>query len=400
MIATGNHAVAYAVKAARADVVAAYPITPQTQIVEKLAEFLTNGEMRGKYIRVESEHSALSACYGAAACGARAFTATSSQGLLYMNEVVFWTGLGRIPMVMAVVNRALAPPWTIWNEHTDQLAQRDTGWLSMMCESVQEAYDTTIQAFRVAEDEKVMQPVMFGLDAFSLSHTAERLDIMPQEDVDAFLPRLDPSKLPVLMDTERPVTYGNMIGPDALMEIRHLIKDAFEDSKQVIEESARAFERATGRRQVGLIEGYRCADAEVVIGVAGSSSGDAKDAADALRDEGVRAGVMRIKSVRPFPSEAILKVTRGAKVVAVVDRDYSFGKGGILATEVASVIGQKAARYIAGLGGRDIKPEDFQGIAMDALRSAEAGKAAGREVWWGLKDNGNAGGNRRSGGVS
>lgn len=399
MIATGNHAVAYAVKAARADVVSAYPITPQTQIVEKLSEMIANGEMRGKYIRVESEHSALGACYGAAACGARAFTATSSQGLLYMNELVFWTGLGRIPMVMAIVNRALAPPWTIWNEHTDQLAQRDTGWLSMICENVQEAYDTAVQSFRVAEDERVMQPVMFGLDAFSLSHTAERLDLLPQDDVDAFLPRLDPSKLPVLMDTAAPATYGNMIGPDALMETRRLIRDAFERSKQVIEESARAFERATGRRQVGLVEDYRCADAEVIIGVTGSSSGDAKDAADALRDEGVRAGVLRMKTIRPFPSEAVLKATGSAKAVAVVDRDYSFGMGGILATEVASVIGRKIVRYVAGLGGRDIRPEDFRGIAIDALSSAESGDGEGREVWWGLKGNGDDAARRRAGGV-
>ncbi len=388
MIATGNHAVAYGVRSARAEVVAAYPITPQTQIVEKLSEFMSGGEMMGRYIRVESEHSALGACYGAAACGARAFTATSSQGLLYMNEMVFWTGMGRIPMVMAVVNRTVAPPWSIWNEHTDQLAQRDTGWISMMCESVQEAYDTAIQAFRVAEDGRVMQPVMFGLDAFSLSHTSERLDLMPQKDADEFLPRLDPSKLPVLMDTGKPVTYGNLIGPDAMMEVRSAIRDAFENSKRVIEEAARAFGEATGRVQTGLVEDYRCGGAEVVIVVAGASSGDAKDAADALRDEGTRAGVLRIKSVRPFPSEAIAKVAGGAKAVAVVDRDYSFGMGGILATEVASVIGGKAARYVAGLGGRDIRPEDFKGIAADALRAAEDGAAPGREVWWGLEPDG------------
>ena len=386
MIATGNHAVAYGVRSARAEVVAAYPITPQTQIVEKLSEFMASGEMRGRYIRVESEHSALSACYGAAACGARAFTATSSQGLLYMNEMVFWTGLGRIPMVMAVVNRTLAPPWSIWNEHTDQLAQRDAGWISMICESVQEAYDTSIMAFRVAEDAEVMQPVMFGLDAFSLSHTAERLDLMPQEDADAFLPRLDPSMLPVLMDTRSPATYGNLTGPDAMMEVRSAIRDALERSKRVIEEAAGAFGRASGRRQAGLVEDYRCGDAEVVIVVAGASSGDAKDAADALRDQGTRAGVLRMKAVRPFPSEAIVRAVGGAKAVAVVDRDYSFGMGGILATEVASVVGGRAARYVAGLGGRDIRPEDFMGMAADALSAAESGDPAqGHEVWWGLR---------------
>ncbi len=386
MIATGNHAVAYGVRSARAEVVAAYPITPQTQIVEKLSEFMASGEMRGRYIRVESEHSALSACYGAAACGARAFTATSSQGLLYMNEMVFWTGLGRIPMVMAVVNRTLAPPWSIWNEHTDQLAQRDAGWISMICESVQEAYDTSIMAFRVAEDAEVMQPVMFGLDAFSLSHTAERLDIMPQEDADEFLPRLDPSMLPVLMDTRSPATYGNLTGPDAMMEVRSAIRDAFERSKRVIEEAAGAFGRASGRRQAGLVEDYRCGDAEVVIVVAGASSGDAKDAADALRDQGTRAGVLRMKAVRPFPSEAISRAVGGAKAVAVVDRDYSFGMGGILATEVASVVGGRAARYVAGLGGRDIRPEDFRGRAADALRAGAGGDPApGRGVGGGRR---------------
>jgi len=387
IIVTGNHAVSYGVKAARAEVVAAYPITPQTQIIEKLAELIQRGEMKAKYLRVDSEHSAMSACIGAEACGARSFTATSSHGLAYMSEMVFWAGLGRFPVVMAVVSRTLAPPWSIWNEHSDILAQRDSGWLIMMCESAQEAHDTAIQSFRIAEDERVLQPVMFGLDAFSLSHTAENVELVEQSVADGFLPPLDPKKLPVFLDTDCPITFGNMLGPDKMMEFRHIIKEALDKAKPVVEEVARGFSKATGRPQVGLIERYRSSDAEVIVIAAGASSGDAKDAVDSLRDRGIRAGMVRLKSIRPFPGDEMKAAVGSAKAIAVVDRDYSFGLGGVIACEAGAYIGERLRSYIAGIGGRDITVEDFQGIMLETLQKAE-GKDAGyrSETWWGLKE--------------
>jgi len=382
LIATGNHAVAYGVKAARAEIIAAYPITPQTQIIEKLSEFIEKGEMRAKFLRVESEHSAMAACIGASACGARAFTATSSQGLLYMSEMVFWAGLGSFPVVMAVVTRTLAPPWSIWNEHTDMLSQRDAGWILIMCESVQEAYDAAIQAFRIAEDRRVRQPVMFGLDAFSLSHTSERLDLIGQEEVEAFLPA--PEGDWKVIDVQDPTTYGNMAGPERMMEIRHSIMERLRGSASVIEETASEFSRISGREQAGLVEEYRTSGAEVILVVAGAASGDAKDAADALRDEGVRAGVARLRVIRPFPAERIRAAVQGCRAVAVVDRDYSFGSGGIIGREVASATGIKPFSYIAGIGGCDLSVTDFAGIARDAISRAESGEE-GREIWWGIK---------------
>jgi len=388
---TGNHAVAHGVKAARAEVVAAYPITPQTQIVEKLAEFVSSGDLRARYIRVESEHSAMSACISSEACGARSFTATSSHGLAYMNEMVFWAGMGRFPLTMAVVTRTMAPPWNIWNEHTDLLAQRDSGWVILMCSSAQEAYDTAIQAFRVAEDDRVLQPVMYGLDAFSLSHTAEDVDLMDQKAVDEYLPPLDASKLPVHMDPDRPTTYGNMLGPGSMMEFRYVIREAFASSKSVIKDAASFYEKATGRQQVGLLEDYRCRDAEVVAVAIGASCGDAKDAVDSMREKGIRAGLVRLKAIRPFPGVEAAECIGNAKAVAVVDRDYSFGYGGILHGELAQFLKVPKGRvrsYIAGLGGRDITVKDFEGIMTDALTKAEGAGDRVDEVWWGLNERG------------
>jgi pyruvate/2-oxoacid:ferredoxin oxidoreductase alpha subunit len=385
VILTGNYAVSYGVKAARAEVVAAYPITPQTQIIEKLAEFISKGDLRAKYVRVESEHSAMAACISAEACGARSFTATSSHGLAYMSEMVFWAGMGRFPVTMAVVNRTMAPPWSIWNEHTDILTQRDAGWVIMMCRSAQEAYDTAIQAFRIAEDERVLQPVMYSLDAFSLSHTAENVDLLDQSVVDGFLPKLDPAKLPVYMDPENPTTFGNLLGPDAMMEFRHLTKEAFDRAPAVIEQAAQEFSKISGRPQTSLFEDYRCSDAEIALLSIGASSGDAMDAADSMRDRGVRAGVIRLKAIRPFPGAEIRDRIGGAKAVAVVDRDYSYGFGGIIGGELASCLRGKVYRYVAGLGGRDITIGDFEGMMGDALSKAERGEDA-KEVWWGLKD--------------
>jgi len=256
----------------------------------------------------------------------------------------------------------------------------------MMCESAQEAYDTAIQAFRIAEDERVLQPVMYGLDSFSLSHTAENVDLLDQGVVDGYLPRLDPSKLPVYIDPDRPITFGNLLGPDRMMEFRHLIKEAFDRAERVIDEAAAEYSKIAGRPQTGLFENYRCSDAEVVAVATGASSGDVKDAVDGLRDKGVKAGMIRLKTIRPFPGEEIKEAIGGVKVVATIDRDYSFGFGGILGRELSAYLSGDVFRYIAGLGGRDLTIEDFEGIINGALQRAEEGKGDAEEVWWGLKE--------------
>lgn len=372
-------------RSARTEIVSAYPITPQTQIIEKLAEFISKGELRAKYIRVESEHSAMAACISAEACGARSFTATSSHGLLYMSELIFWAGMGRFPITMAVVNRAMAPPWSIWNEHTDILTQRDAGWVMMMCENAQEAYDTAVQAFKIAEDERVLQPVMYGLDAFTLSHTAENVDPLDQRDADGFLPPLDPAKLAVYMDPDHPRTFGNLLGPDMMMEFRHIVKESMLAATGVIEEVAKEYTSVSGRPQTGLLEDYRCGDAEVALVSIGASSGDAKDAVDMLRDEGVKAGMIKLRAIRPFPTGRLREKLGAVKTIAVVDRDYSYGFGGILAGDIMAALRRGVVRYIAGIGGRDISVADFRGMMLEALKAKEGGDEQ-PELWWNLKE--------------
>jgi pyruvate/2-oxoacid:ferredoxin oxidoreductase alpha subunit len=255
----GNHAVAYGVKLARAEVVAAYPITPQTQTVEKIAEMVASGEMKAEYIKVESEHSAMAACIGASATGARAFTATSSQGLALMHEMLHWAAGARLPVVMTNVNRAMAPGWNIWSEQNDSLSQRDTGWMQFYCESNQEVLDTVIQAFKIAE--KVLMPAMICLDGFSLSHTYEGVEIPDQEDIDDFLPSYDPE---FKLDVDDPKTFGAMMFPEWYYEMRYKMHEAMVEAKSVIAEVDEEFYEKFGRKY-GLIERYKCDGAKTVI---------------------------------------------------------------------------------------------------------------------------------------
>ena len=387
-VITGNYAISYAAKLARVQVVAAYPITPQTQIVERIAEWVEKGELEAKFIRVESEHSAMAAIIGASATGARAFTATSSHGLMYMSEVVWWAAASRLPIVMGVVNRALGPGWNIWSEHTDVLAHRDSGWIIAFAEDNQEALDTTIQAFRIAEDERVLLPVMVSLDAFILSHTAMPVDIPDQETIDNFLPPRKP--LPFLLDPNDPVTHGSLVFPEHYMEFRYLIHEAQERAKKVILEVEDEYYKATGRRYGGLVDLYRSEDSDVIIVALGSSAGDAKEAVDKLRDEGYKVGVARIRFVRPWPHEVLREVLGRAKGVAVVDRNMSMGKSGVLYSEVLSTLyGLKkppvVIGYIAGLGGRDIRVSDFELIALDVYKAIETRDLTPRYKWINLK---------------
>jgi len=384
IVVSGNEAVAFAVKLVRVQVVAAYPITPQTTIVEKIAEFVEKGELKARFINVESEHSAMAACIGAAAGGARTFTATSSQGLLYMGEMVFWAGGARLPIVMAVVNRSIAPPWSIWCDHNDAFAVRDAGWIQFWAENAQEAMDMVIQAYRVAENEGVLLPAMVNLDGFYLSHAYEPVEVPEQQTVDRFLPEKTPA--PYWIDVDKPMSYGTIANPDYYMEFRWKMQRAMDEAARVIREVDEEWERLTGRNWGGLLEAYRCDDADVGIVLIGSWAGDAKEAVDRLRSRGVRAGVVRLRVTRPFPARELREAVEGMSAVAVVDRSLSPGLPSVLSAEVKSALFNAKRRpvvrsFIAGLGGRDVSPKDFERIAESSLKEGEPAEV----TWIGLR---------------
>lgn len=363
-ISTGNNAVAAAVRQANPAVVAAYPITPQTEIVEQIANFVTDGSLASRYIPVESEHSAMAACIGAGITGVRTFTATSSHGLLYMNEMVNWAAGARLPIVMANVNRALGPGWNVWADHSDALQARDTGWLQVYVATVQEAYDATLMAFRIAEDRRVYLPVMVNLDGFALSHISQQLEESPVGD---FIP---PLVLDHAIDTEHPAGYGCMTSSVDYFKIRHDIERSIRDSVAVIKETEAAFSKQFGRTY-GWTEDYLCDDAEVLIIAMGTLGKEAEVAVDILRSEGVKAGSMRVRWFRPFP-----ELNLGDRELVVIDRNYSFGFGGILANSIKAKTGRDCYNVIAGLGGQEVTFNDIAGF----VRS----RRIGEEFWFGV----------------
>ena len=384
-ILTGNHAVAEAVKLARVQVIAAYPITPQTTIVERLAEMAERGEIKAKMIRVESEHSALAAVYGAAAGGARAFTATSSHGLLYMHEVVWWAAASRLPLVMAVVTRAIGPPWNIHVSHEDIMDQRDTGWIISMAEDNQEVLDLVLQAFRISEDDRVYLPAMVGLDGFLLSHTAMPVDVPDQEDVDSWLPPRLPK--PYTVEPGSGVIMGNIPPDEAFYMMRYAMQRAMYNAKRVIEEVDEEYYKVTGRRYGGLVEFYRCNDAKYVIVLMGTWAGNAKEAADRLREKGIPVGVARIRYVRPFPRERLRERLMGMKGVIVLDRSVSMGRGGPLHAEVAEALEAKPSMMgvVAGVGGVDVGVRDFEKLVESFVGKVEAeGRVYVNDYWYGV----------------
>ncbi len=384
-ILTGNHTVAEAVKLARVQVIAAYPITPQTTIVEKLAEMVEHGEIEAKMIRVESEHSALAAVYGAAAGGARAFTATSSHGLLYMHEVVWWAAASRLPLVMAVVTRAIGPPWNIHVSHEDIMDQRDTGWIISMAEDNQEVLDLVLQAFRISEDERVYLPAMVGLDGFLLSHTAMPVDVPEQEVVDSWLPPRLPR--PYVIEPGSGVIMGNIPPDEAFYRMRHSMQRAMYNAKRVIEEVDEEYYKMTGRRYGGLVEFYRCDDAKYVVVLMGTWAGNAKEAADRLRERGIPVGVARIRYVRPFPRERLREKLLGMKGVMVFDRSVSMGRGGPLHAEVVEALEAKPSimGVVAGVGGVDVGVRDFEKLVEDFVKKVEEeGRVYVNDYWYGV----------------
>jgi pyruvate/2-oxoacid:ferredoxin oxidoreductase alpha subunit len=380
LVITGNHAASYGAKLARPEVVAAYPITPQTEVVEKLANMVADGELRAEFIKVESEHSAMAACIGAEAAGSRAFTATSSQGLALMHEMLHWAANARLPIVMVNINRAMAPPWTVWADQTDSLAQRDTGWLQFYCEDNQEILDTIIQAYKISE--AVSLPSMVCLDAFFLSHTSEPVDIPSQADVDKFLPKFNPK---YKLDIDNPRAFGGLVTQEWYYELRYKIQEAMNRAKGLVAEVGKEYRKVFGRGY-GLIEEYKAQDAEILLVVSGSMVSTAKDAVDILQDSKKRVGLVKIRSFRPFPNEELVRVLGGKKAAAVIDRNISFGNQGIFYTEIKAAVANLKNRpklhgFIAGLGGREVTVEDIIKIADDVL----SGRA--QELnWVGLKD--------------
>ena len=377
----GNHAVSHAVMLARTEVIAAYPITPQTQIVEELSNMCAEGKLRAKFIKVESEHSAMACCIGASAAGSRAFTATSSQGLALMHEMLHWAAGARLPVVLAEVNRALAPGWNIWADQSDALSQRDTGWLQFYCTSNQEILDSILIAFRVAE--KVSLPAMVVYDAFYLSHTYEAVDIPEQELVGKFLP---PYKPEVKLDVENPKSFGSLTTPEYYMEMRHSIEEATEKVHEILPEVYAQFEKVFGRAY-GVVEKYRCDDADLILVTSGTVSSTARIVIDKLRSLGRRVGRLNIRMFRPFPAKEVREAVRGARKVAVLDRNISFGQGGIFAQELKAALCAEKDRsqvfgFIAGLGGRDITPDTIEEVIDKADKLAVPAKEI---EWIGLK---------------
>ena len=380
-VTMGNHAVSYGVRASNVKVISAYPITPQTQVVELLSEMCANGEIDASFIKVESEHSAMTACVGASAAGVRTFTATSAQGLLLMHEILHWAVGARLPIVLANVNRAVGPPWSIWTDQNDSLSQRDVGWLQIYCESNQETHDTIPQAFKIAE--RVKLPVMLVLDAFYLSHTFEIVDILEAEQVNAFLP-------PYVADKQVDITeshsFGNLASPDSYMELRYMIQKAMEDSLQVIREVDEEFEKHFGRGY-GLVKPYRCDDAEVILVTSGTVASTTRAVIDEMRNEGIKIGSLKVRVFRPFPFEEVFQVLSKAKRVGVIDRNISFGHHGIFCQEVKSALygrtGIPVIGYITGLGGRDITPKVIREIADKAVKGETPDKLIN---WIGVKE--------------
>jgi len=388
IIDTANHIAGYAAKAAKVKVVAAYPITPQTTVVEKIADFVETGQMDAEYIRVESEHSAMVACIGAAAAGVRAFTATSAHGLALMHEALHWASGSRLPIVMAVINRAMGAPWSIWPDFSDSLSQRDTGWIQFYCADNQEVFDTIIQAYRICEDERVFLPAMICLEGFILSHTYMPVKIPDQEEIDDFLP---PYRSGWTLDVNRPFSHANLVSPEWYMEFRYMIQEAMENAKWLVSDIDKEYGKRFGCQYGGLVEKYKCDDADLVLLTMGTIGSDAKISVDRLRKEGEKVGSARVRVFRPFPMEEIYRLSEQAQMFAVIDRHISFGMEGFLATETkASLSGQKdrplVAGFIAGLGGRDVTSETIEKIAKKSLKWMRAGKVEKETEWVDLRD--------------
>jgi pyruvate ferredoxin oxidoreductase alpha subunit len=360
----GDEAVAYGAKLCRPHVIPVYPITPQTIVVERISDFVANKLMDCEYIHVESEHSAMCAAMGASLVGARAFTATSSQGLAYMHEMLHYVSGSRFPIVMMNANRTLAAPWNIFGDQRDSLSQRDTGWIQVYVENGQEALDMIIQAYAIAEDDRVYTPVMVNLDGFVNTHTYELVDIPEQSEVDKFLP---PLRSKNAIDFSQPRSFCISAATEWNMEFRFQQYEAMENAKQVIAEVDKRFGDKFGRYYHGMVEEYRCEDAEVVLIGLGSAIGTSRIVVDKMRGQGLKVGLVKLRFYRPFPVEYFKALSKRVKAVGVIDRDLSFGYEGAVASDIKSAMNSsgpspKVINFIAGIAGRDITKENIEGM--------------------------------------
>jgi 2-oxoisovalerate ferredoxin oxidoreductase alpha subunit len=393
ILTTGNHAAAYAAKTAKVQVIAAYPITPQSPTVEELSKLVESGELKAQFICVESEHTAMSALIGASATGVRTFTATSSHGLALMHEMLHWASGARLPVVMYVANRALAPPWSIWCDHQDTISQRDTGWMQFYAENNQEIFDTILMAYKIAEDKEVLLPAMICADGFTLSHMTLPVEMPDQKEVDDFLPPYEPTFK--LDDPENPVTHGapampNVPFSDWYTEYRFLMQEAMIKAKEKIKEVGEEFKRRFGRFHGNLVEGYRCGDAEVVLVTMGSLAAQAKDVVDDMRDEGYSVGALKLRVFRPFPTEEIGELAKHVKAFAVVDRSMSFGHMGAALMEIKAALYDAKERpivkgYVMGLGGRDVGLKEQRLAIEKTFKDLKRGWAEKKIEWIGLR---------------
>lgn len=381
MIDTGNYIAAKAAVMCKPDVVAAYPITPQTTLVEGIANYVKSGEYKGEYICVESEHSAMSACIGSSAAGVRTFTGTSSHGLLLMHEMLHWAALARLPIVMCNINRVVGPGWNIWTDENDSISQRDTGWIQFYCSSNQEIFDTIIQSFKLAENKDVLLPVMINYNAFILSHTSMPAEIPSQKEIDNYVGKYKPQWK---LDPKNPITFGNIIMPEGYEKVRRSMQDAHETSKKLIPEIADDWKKKFGRHHGGLIEKYRCDGAETILLATGAIGAESKASIDNLREEGMKIGLARLRVFRPFPTEEILKLAKKAELI-VIDRNISPGNEGALFTEVKSALygktDAKVTGVIAGLGGKDVPYDHIEKICKKAMKTKKK-----HQVWFGFEE--------------
>jgi pyruvate ferredoxin oxidoreductase alpha subunit len=386
---TGNEAVAEAMRQINPDVVAAYPITPQTEIVQIFSSFVANGKVDTEFVTVESEHSAMSATVGAASAGARSMTATSANGLAFMWEIVYIAAGMRLPIVMPVVNRALSGPLNIHCDHSDTMGARDSGWIQLFSENAQEAYDNAVQAPRIAENPDVKLPVMVTMDGFIISHAMEVMEILEDEKVREFIGKYVPEN--PLLDVDNPVTLGPVDLQDWNFEHKRQQAEAMRNAKPVILDVASEYAKLTGRKY-GLFEEYKLDDADIAIVVLGSTAGTAKVAVNALRAKGVRAGMLKMRVFRPFPAEEIADALKHVKAVAVMDRSDSFNAvGGPVFVDVRSALydvdnGPKIVNYIYGIGGRDVTPDHVKTVYADLAKIAETGQVENPLTYLGIRE--------------
>ncbi len=385
MVLSGNEAAAYGSMLARAEVISAYPITPQTKIVEKIADLIADGKFNTEFIKVESEHSAMAACISASLVGARTFTATSSQGLLLMHEMLHWASGSRVPVVMVNINRAVAPPWSVWADQTDSIAQRDTGWIQYYCESCQEVVDTMLQTYRVCENKDVLLPAMLSEDAFFLSHTSEIVDVPDQELVDEFVGSYEPE---YKLDIDNPHSFGSLSMPHQwYYEFRYKIQEAMETAASAIRKIDAEYESIFGRSYGGLVDLYRCEDAETVIVAAGSMSSTIRASIDEMRANGKKVGLARIRVFRPFPFTEFRELAKRIHSFVVLDRSFGLGCEGAFFSELKAALYPLSDRpdirgYAVGIGGRDVTIDTIISIITDSETNNES---KWTQEWVGLR---------------